>query len=72
MMDNKLLSPEQALRAMSIFLERYCKQGQGCDDLTALLSDIQPDLWKDGLPADPAMWRDWLDAVQAAIEEATP
>jgi hypothetical protein len=48
--------------AMRIFLEsvslRLGKTGEEIDFIVAGLK------WTDGAPADPAMWQDWLAAVQ--------
>ena len=64
--DNQLLLPEQAFRAMLVFLSQYYARGGCKDDLAALLSDIQTA--EDGLPADPAAREDWLGAVRTVLE----
>jgi hypothetical protein len=52
---------------MSLFLEQYYQRVGGRGELSAVLSDIQ--IMADGSPADPAAWEDWLEAVQAVIED---
>jgi len=58
------LSPEDAFCAMCRFLQAYYDRSGQAGDLAGVLGDIQP-LRSDGLPADPAAWQDWLDAVKA-------
>ena len=70
MMQKKMLSPEQAFRAMFIFLKEYYDRTGGTSELGAVLSDIQTNLWADGRPADPAAWGDWLAAIEAALEKS--
>jgi len=65
--DNRRLSPEQAFRAMQLFLERYYERGGGTGDLVAVLGDMQS-MCEDGMPADPAIWTDWLAAIDAVFE----
>ncbi|HLY44255.1 MAG TPA: hypothetical protein VKQ73_01645 [Stellaceae bacterium] len=69
-MRKKMLSPEQAFRAMFIFLKEYHDRTGGQSELGSVLSDIQMNLWADGLPADPAAWGDWLAAIEAVLEKA--
>jgi len=57
------LSPKQAFEAMSIFLERYYDRTGRHGEVEALLGDIQIHPG-DGHPADPAMWNDWLAAIE--------
>jgi hypothetical protein len=62
------LSPEQALAAMSIFLEHYrARTGDG--DVSALLGDLQVNA-RDGRPFDPAAWSDWMEAVEQALQQS--
>lgn len=42
------------------FLRRYAERA-GAGSLPTLLADIELDV--DGMPFDPAMWSDWLAAV---------
>ena len=63
-MQKKMLSPEQAFRAMFIFLNEYYDRTGGTSELGSVLSDIQLNR-PDALPADPAAWDDWLAAVDA-------
>jgi hypothetical protein len=65
----KKLSPEQAFRAMFIFLSDYYERTHGKGELGAVLSDIQT-IGADGLPADPAAWGDWLAAIDLVFQES--
>jgi len=67
-MRKKALSPEQAFRAMFIFLKEYYDRTGGTSELGAVLSDLQLNR-ADSLPADPAAWDDWLAAIDAVLEE---
>ena len=69
MKKSKLLSPEQAFNAMSVFLARYYERTGGKGDLAAILGDLQMNK-PDGLPMDPAAWEDWLAAVNCVREKA--
>lgn len=61
------LTREQAYRAMSVYLERYCDRLAAPTEIGALLGDLEvnPD---DGLPMDPAVWDDWLAAVETVLK----
>ena len=60
------LDPRTAFDAMRVFLEAYLERGGGVsDDLAVLLGGIQR-VESDGMPADPAMWSDWMDAIEIA------
>jgi hypothetical protein len=63
-MDAKL-TEYQAFKAMFIFVRTYYEQIGTAVDVGSLLGDIQ--LVEDGMPADPAMWQDWLEAVNLAV-----
>jgi hypothetical protein len=55
---------------MLLFLEAYWERGgQASDDLAVLLGGLQR-LESDGVPLDPAMWSDWLEAVARASSKA--
>ena len=52
--------------AMRLFLEAYWERGgRASDDLAVLLGGLER-LESDGMPLDPAMWSDWIDAVSQA------
>lgn len=55
---------------MFIFLKDYYDRTGGTSELGSVLSDIQMNLWADGLPADPAAWGDWLAAIDAVLEKS--
>lgn len=61
------LTALEAFDAMRVFLERYWKDGgEGEDQIRRLLSALNRDrrIWPDGGPADPAMWPQWLRALE--------
>jgi len=68
-MNNELISLDEAFCAMLKFLETYYIRSGRKADLGAVLSDIQS-LSEDGLPADPAAWNDWLEAVRSVREQS--
>jgi hypothetical protein len=59
-----LVSVGDAYRAMFGFLEAYFERTRA-DEVAILLGSMN--LADDGKPMDPAMWQDWLIAVQNAI-----
>jgi hypothetical protein len=67
-MKKKLLSPEQAFRAMLLFLNEYYGRTQGTAELGEVLGDIQLDAA--GSTMDPAAWGDWLAAVDAVCAKS--
>jgi hypothetical protein len=66
-MKRKLLSPEQAFRAMFVFLDAYNGRTQGQAELGEVLGDIQ--MGKRGTTMDPAAWDDWLVAVDKVFQK---
>lgn len=56
----KTMNQEQAYRAMFHFMEKYYAQTQA-EDIGILLGSMQ--LLADGLPADRAIWNEWLEAI---------
>lgn len=67
-MEKKLLTMEQAYRAMFHFLEHEYGMTKS-DDIGGLLGSMDWTIWKDHpYPADPAAWEDWEDAVEKALE----
>ena len=64
MNERDVVSVGDAYRAMFVFLEAYFERTKA-DEVAILLGSM--DLAVDGKPMDPAMWQDWLMAVQKAI-----
>ena len=61
---SEALTVIEAYQAMVTFLEwRWERSGKKMDDLAALLSDTSMDVWADAAPGDPAMWHNWLNAI---------
>jgi hypothetical protein len=60
------LDTDTAFEAMRIFLEAYWQRG-GCssEEIASLLGGLNR-AERGQMPLDPAMWSDWLQAVQAA------
>ncbi len=69
-MKKKPLSPEQAFRAMFVFLDAYHERTSGKAELGDVLGDIQLNE-SDGRPADPAAWDDWLSAIKKVLADRT-
>jgi hypothetical protein len=68
-MRKKLLSPEQAFRAMFVFLNAYYDRTEGTAELGEVLGDIQINI-ADGSPMDLAAWGDWLAAIETVSAHA--
>ena len=66
-MKRKLLSPEQAYRAMFAFLEAYYERTRGKAELGEVLGDMQ--ISEQGASMDPAAWDDWLTAIEKVCEK---
>ncbi|MDB5581430.1 MAG: hypothetical protein JWR80_6606 [Bradyrhizobium sp.] len=50
--------------AMRIFLETLSlRLGKSNEEIDLIVAALK---WADGAPVDPAMWQDWLAAVQLA------
>lgn len=65
------LSPEDAYAAMYEFLDAYWKRGgRLSDDLAILLGELT--VLQDGMPADSAMWPEWIDAIRTVREHESP
>jgi hypothetical protein len=52
-----------AYKAMVRFLERYYTLTNS-EDVGALLGSMSMDVFQDGKSADPAIWEDWLRAIE--------
>ncbi len=67
--DNVRLTPQQAYRAMFLFLENYTGRFKGTPpkELSILLSFMQ--LFDDGIPGDPAFREDWHKCVIQILNE---
>jgi len=63
------LTVEQAYRAMLVFLEREYALSES-SDLADLLSGYHMD--KDGHTGDPAVWNEWIAAVDQAVKAHGP
>jgi hypothetical protein len=59
------LTVQDAYLALFKFLESFwIRDGRPDDSLAKLLSWAQPVAAAKGCPTDPAMWGDWLSAIQ--------
>ena len=57
-----------AYKAMFRFLENYYERGgRNADEIAVLLSSMNMEIFQDGRTADPAMWDDWLDAIEEVL-----
>jgi len=61
-MDNIILTDREAYLAMFYFLEGLYSRTNS-DDLASYLGDMDFNK-SDGKPMDPAMWEDWMRAIQ--------
>jgi len=62
------LDTKLAYKAMFRFLEKYHAL-TNADDIGALLGSMSMDVFRDAMPADPAMWTDWLEAIREVSAE---
>lgn len=58
------LNEREAYAAMFQFLDSYWERNGRPDELGSLLGSMA--LLEDGSPADSAMWKDWLDAIDGS------
>jgi hypothetical protein len=57
-----------AYKAMFRFLENYYERGgRNDDEIAVLLSSMSMEIFQDGETADPAMWDDWLGAIEEVM-----
>ncbi|WP_282295058.1 colicin immunity domain-containing protein [Stenotrophomonas sp. PS02289] len=63
---NELVTTQLGYQAMVIFLERYYDRADADVELGEVMGAISNYMWTDGMPNDPAMWGDWLVAVELA------
>ena len=61
----------QAYDAMLAFIHAYWERGlKSSDDIATLLGSMERGaLWANGMPNDPAFWRDWTEAVDKALAD---
>lgn len=64
------LDARLAYKAMFRFLEKYYALSNA-EDVGALLGSTSMDVFQDAMPADPAMWAEWLEAIQDVIAAQT-
>ena len=60
-----MLTSDQAYKAMYLYLEHLYEMTKS-DDLGGFLGGMT--LLDDGKPTDPAVWQDWLDAINEATK----
>ncbi len=66
-MKNELTKLE-AFKAMTKFLEKWYELTKS-DDIGSLLGGIDINFWCNGKPFDPALWGDWLDAINVVFNK---
>jgi hypothetical protein len=64
MPEGKTLTQVEALKAMSLFLEKYWDRGHS-DEIAMLLGSLS--LQPDGMCADAALWDDWIECVRVVL-----
>ena len=68
MQSDEKITLAEAYDAMRIFLETFWRRlDKPQEEIAFLLAGLK---WADGAPVDPAMWQDWLAAVQRVKEES--
>lgn len=67
------LTAFQAFQAMVKFLEKYYELTKS-DDIGILLGGMDQSFWNDRKTFDPAIWDDWIEAVDGALnaKDETP
>lgn len=63
------MTPDQAYRAMRMFLENQHDRNRSAE-VAQVLSDTR--MMPDGRSADPAALREWLDCVEAVLDQDRP
>jgi len=59
------ISVQHAFSALTHFLEAFWERdGKPADSMAKLLSWTSSSAWADAGPTDPAMWADWLEAIE--------
>lgn len=67
MQTNDTITLAEAYEAVGIFLESvWHRLDKPQEEIAFLLAGLR---WVDGTPVDPAIWQDWLAAVQSVKEE---
>lgn len=67
MQSDDTITLAEAYDAMRIFVEAVWRRlDKPQEEIAFLLAGLK---WADGAPVDPAMWQDWLAAVQSVKEE---
>lgn len=60
------ITAQHGFAALVHFLNAFWERdGQPDDSMMKLLSWVSSGVWADGSPGDPAMWEDWLMAIEA-------
>jgi hypothetical protein len=57
----RLLTETQAFQAVRVYLTKYPAALEGIGEIGRVLGEMA--LLRDGEPSDPAIWWDWLDAI---------
>ncbi|MFC4423191.1 hypothetical protein [Cupriavidus pampae] len=65
-LNDRMLTIEQAYRAMAYFLEHEYEMTES-DDLKAILGSPSKDILRTERAMDPVAWLDWRDAVERAL-----
>ena len=64
----RTLNELEAFDAMRLFLEAYWERGgKQSDDIAVLLTNLDRDVWANGMPMDRAQWHDFRDAVSRVL-----
>jgi hypothetical protein len=65
---NAQLTTVEAFHAMVKFLEKYYEFTKS-DDIGSLLGGMDQGFWDNESTFDPALWKDWVESVDAVLKE---
>jgi hypothetical protein len=65
---SELITRADAYRAMFHLIKYYYRFGNDYP-VGAMLGDLCPGIWGNGMPGDPAAWELWLDAIAGKLPQ---
>lgn len=66
-----LITKAEAYRAMLQVMQYYYRLGYEEDQIGAMLSDLSPGVWANGMPGDPGAWSLWIKAIAGTLLQPT-
>jgi hypothetical protein len=61
------ITKAEAYKAMLQVMKYYYRLSYEGDQIGAMLSDLSPGVWADGMPGDPGAWDLWLKAIAGTL-----